>query len=90
MEAAAYVQLNQGSNRHRISVSSGGIRSTPTLARTLDVDYHFLLHNKDHRRKLNWAEVNRVDRWNNHRFPLGWLDKFHSNRMASMLEILFH
>lgn len=90
--ATAYVQLNRRSNHHRISVSSGGTDSFQTLARTLDVDYHFLLLlcSRVHRRKLNWVEVSLANRWNNHRLPLGWSDKFRSSRMASMSEILSH
>lgn len=88
-EAAADVQLNLSSNPHQISVSSENIRSFPSSARMLDVDYHFSPSNKVHRHKLNPAVGRPVSRASSHRLAAGWWDKSHSIRMALMPEILF-
>lgn len=70
-EDTADVQLVPRSNLRRISASFESIRLFPASVGTLDADSRSSLHNKAHRRKLNWTEVTRVNRASSHRHGEG-------------------
>lgn len=89
-DSAADVQLNRSSNHHQISVCFYNNRLFPALVRMLGVDCHFLLDNKVHRHKLNWAMVIQAVRLSNHHLRSGLLDRFRSSRTGSAKEILRH
>lgn len=59
-EDTADVQLVPRSSHRRISASFESIRLFPASVGMLDADGRSSLHNKAHRRKLNWAEVTRA------------------------------